>query len=329
MSDGRTPHPPSDDDRADLEERLERFDAAWRGDTVPAIEVFLPPRGAAARQQVLHELIKIDLEYRWRIAAPQPAHATTHLAASDPGPGRGALPACPRLEDYAACLPDLGRVEELPLELIAEEYRVRHAWGDRPEPAEYARRFAGHGAALQQLLARVDVELAAEAVHTVREPDPRCRLEARGPRPARSLSTTPLLSQVGRYQLKEGLGAGAFGSVWRGWDMELQREVAVKLPHARRFVSSVREELFLREARSAARLQHPGIVAVHDVGRDRDTIYIVADLVPGVSLRDWLAERRSSFREAADLVARLADILDYAHRQGVIHRDLKPANILI
>src|SRR3989442_193460 len=77
--------------------------------------------------------------------------------------------------------------------------------------------------------------------------------------------------------------------------------------------SPAEEERFLREARSAAQLHHPGIVAMHDVGRDQQTLFIVSELVRGVSLAEWLRSGWLSFREAADLVAQAADALDYAH----------------
>jgi serine/threonine protein kinase/Tfp pilus assembly protein PilF len=139
----------------------------------------------------------------------------------------------------------------------------------------------------------------------------------------------PPLSKVGRFELSMLLGQGAFGSVWRAKDPDLGRNVAVKIPRPGVMGGPEFEERFLREARSAANLKHEGIVTVHEVGRQDDTIYIVSDYLEGVSLAEWLTGRRPTFRDSAELVARIAEALDYAHRQGVVHRDLKPANIML
>ncbi len=233
----------------------------------------------------------------------------------------------PRLEDYARRLPRLGPLRRLPLDLICEEYRVRQRWGDRPNHAEYAARFPQHGAALRAALARIDVDLRDEMPTLCARPSsvsPR-------PDPPASAETAdgPDSRRLGRYALGELLGTGSFGSVWQAWDTELGREVAVKLPRSGRFSGPEEEERFLREARAAAQLHHPGIVAVHDVGRDDDTLYIVSELVRGVSLAERLRVARPGFREAAELVAQVSDALAYAHRRGVVHRDVKPSNILL
>jgi hypothetical protein len=134
---------------------------------------------------------------------------------------------------------------------------------------------------------------------------------------------------IGKFEVLEQLGRGAFGTVYKARDPELQRLVAIKVPRAGSFATSEEEERFLREARAAAQLSHPGIVPVLEIAHDRGLPYIVSEYVEGLTLADVLTGRRPTFREAAELVAAVADALDYAHRQKVVHRDIKPSNLLI
>jgi tetratricopeptide (TPR) repeat protein len=131
---------------------------------------------------------------------------------------------------------------------------------------------------------------------------------------------------AGRYRLDEKIAEGGFAQVWKGFDSELRRAVAVKLPKPGRLVST---ERFMAEARRAAGLKHPGVVPVFDVGRDGETCFIVSEFVEGGSLADRIATSRPNGQESARLVAEVAETLAYAHRQGFIHRDIKPGNILI
>lgn len=136
------------------------------------------------------------------------------------------------------------------------------------------------------------------------------------------------LRTIDRFELLARIGVGGFGTVWKARDTELQRTVAVKIPR-RGQLSPAEMEQFFREARSAAQLKHPNIVQVHEVGRENETIFIVSDLVRGVSLSDELSGGGFSPREAAQLCKVVAEALHHAHGQGVIHRDLKPSNIMI
>lgn len=136
------------------------------------------------------------------------------------------------------------------------------------------------------------------------------------------------LTVVGHFELKEKLGTGGFGTVWRARDTALDRDVAVKLPHARMLVGREAEQ-FLREAQTAASLKHPNIVSVHEVGRDGDRVYIVSDLIEGQTLSQWLKTKRPSPTAAVELCARIAEALHHAHDAGVVHRDLKPGNVLM
>lgn len=142
------------------------------------------------------------------------------------------------------------------------------------------------------------------------------------------LTTAAAPKSVGRFLLEKKLGAGGFGSVWLARDGDLDRIVAVKIPRKGQ-LSPFEMEQFYREARAAAQLRHPHIVPVHEVGRDGDTVFIVSDYIEGQSLSDWMEGRRINHRDIAQLVAKIADALHYAHQQGIIHRDFKPSNVMI
>jgi serine/threonine-protein kinase len=135
--------------------------------------------------------------------------------------------------------------------------------------------------------------------------------------------------RLGRFQFLERLGTGGFGTVYKARDTELDRVVAVKVPRAGSIASREDRDRFVREARSAARLKHPGIVAVHDALTSGETCYLVSEFVQGAMLAERLSAGRLSFRQAAELVAEVAEALHYAHEHGVIHRDIKPSNILL
>ena len=136
------------------------------------------------------------------------------------------------------------------------------------------------------------------------------------------------LRRVAHFELQRRLGEGSFGEVWESYDTKLDRRVAVKLP--RRGELSQREmELFLREARAAAQLRHPNIVAIFEIGQDGDQYYIVSELVAGLSVSQWLAAHDVDYKQYARLCAAIATGLDHAHRAGIVHRDLKPANIVV
>jgi serine/threonine protein kinase len=129
--------------------------------------------------------------------------------------------------------------------------------------------------------------------------------------------------------LIETVGVGAFGTVYKARDPQLDRFVAIKVPRAGNLAADKDRDRFLREARSVAQLRHSAIVPVHEVGEHDGVSYLVSDFVRGLTLGDLLTGRRPAPHEAARLVAEVADALQYAHERGVIHRDIKPSNILL
>ncbi|MCG3205973.1 MAG: Serine/threonine-protein kinase PknD [Elusimicrobia bacterium] len=139
---------------------------------------------------------------------------------------------------------------------------------------------------------------------------------------------------LGRYEVMKELGRGAMGIVYLGKDPKINRQVAIK---TLRFEDDMDEaqtksvkERFFREAESAGNLTHPNIIRIFDAGEDQDVAYIAMELLDGTDLKSY-CEKSNLFpmEKAIDLVIKVAEGLDYAHKQGVVHRDIKPANIML
>ncbi len=357
-----------------IEELLDRFEQAWQaGGPPPLLEDFLPAGGedqapAVPLPALLHELAPIDLEYRWRRCRRQTMlDDATQRPVVEPcdatmAPG---FPLTPRVEDYLKRFPHL----QADAELVAEEYRVRHRWGDRPAQQEFVDRFPHLAAELAEALALVDFEIQIEATDNGARSDTDIVLAGSGgvPKPAgepaaeeKTTSSTqehveqpssamspferqvanvlrhgssagpqPMPARIGRYQPECELGRGNFGVVYRAYDPALDRKVAVKTPHAHRVQTEADFLEFQRKAQKAAKLSHPAIVPVFDVGRNEGVCYYVMEFIPGEPLRKLAEDRRFTPQETARLIADVADGVQEAHRVGLIHRDLKPHNILI
>jgi serine/threonine protein kinase len=146
--------------------------------------------------------------------------------------------------------------------------------------------------------------------------------------PAASALRDP--QEIGRYRVLRRLGQGGFGRVYLAHDDDLDRPVAIKVPNPERITGLTDGEAYLAEARALAKLNHPNIVPVYDLGRTHDGLcYVVSKYIDGCDLSDLLARGRPPLRESVGLVAVLAGALHHAHTRGLVHRDVKPSNILI
>jgi hypothetical protein len=136
-------------------------------------------------------------------------------------------------------------------------------------------------------------------------------------------------TRLGRYEIRAVLGAGGMGTVYRAHDTTLKRDVALKVVLEEFATDADRRRRFEREALATAALNHPNILAVHDVGTHDGTTYVVAELLEGKTLRETLSGGAFSARRAARYAAQIADGLAAAHDKGIIHRDIKPANLFV
>ena len=150
-------------------------------------------------------------------------------------------------------------------------------------------------------------------------------------KPARVFeSAPPVPQQIGRYRIEKVLGEGGFGLVYLARDEQLQRLVAIKVPHTRLITEFTNAEAYLTEARTVAKLDHPHIVPVFDIGSSETyPCFIVSKYIDGTDLAARLKQAPLPLIEAVTLVATVAEALDHAHKQGLVHRDIKPGNILL
>ena len=136
--------------------------------------------------------------------------------------------------------------------------------------------------------------------------------------------------KIKQYEIRELIGRGAMGTVYRAYDRALDREVAIKFLSTEAASTPTEVERFYQEARAAAGLTHPNIIVIHDVGEHAGMCYFVMELLPGASLRQMLQERRQpSWRDGLRIAAQVCQALETAHARGLLHRDIKPDNVWV
>jgi serine/threonine protein kinase len=280
---------------ARLEEQIASFEEAWKQGLRPNIAAFLNDN-EPDRQALLIELVHTEFEYRLK-------------------QGESA-----RVEEYLRRFPTLNHSRETVLELIRAEWSFR----ERIEPDLSAHRFINRFPEFQNELEFVGAE-PSSALSTIHVPPPIPQAEFLPP----EATYVSLPRKFGKFELRQKLGSGSFGVVYRGWDTVFKREIAVKIPRPEAIAAQQEVRLFLREARNAIDLRHPNIVAIYDAGPVEGTICIIRAYVDGMTLAEQIRAAPFAPEEAAALMVRVAEALDYAHRHKIIHRDLKPSNILL
>src|SRR5438477_472631 len=136
-------------------------------------------------------------------------------------------------------------------------------------------------------------------------------------------------SKLGPYEIIEEIGRGGMATVYRAYQPNVDRFVAVKVIHRSVSLDGKSLDRFTREARLVAKLEHPHILPVYDYNGQSDPPYIVMRYLPTGTLKDIMERAQLPFNEVAFLMTQIASALDYAHRQGVVHRDIKPSNIMV
>jgi tRNA A-37 threonylcarbamoyl transferase component Bud32 len=228
----------------------------------------------------------------------------------------------PRIEEFLSTSLPVDR-ETLLSELVWLDIDYRRRRGDPPTADEYLARFPDDSAALTPRILS-DLESASQSVQSTVVQRGMAVVEATFKAESRPAA------ELGRYRLNVLIGRGAYGEVWRAHDPVLDRDVALKTLRSDRQYPPSTVSRFLDEGRKLARLKHPGIVPVYDVGHDQGRCFIVSEFIAGETLAERLErDGRMPPADAVAIAADVADALHAAHREGIVHRDVKPSNILL
>jgi WD40 repeat protein/predicted Ser/Thr protein kinase len=296
---------------------LDAFERAWRCGVRPALAAYLPAGDGCAA--LLAELIHTDLEYR--LKAGEPARVETYLA------------------DY----PQLQRDRGVAIGLILAEYEFRRRQEADLTPQTYLERFPAYrqelarrlsdsltlsarGAERPDLLRPEQQGVLSDSSPTVIWTGPSVTPQRPEGGPLRSAADLPTING---YEVLGELGRGGMGVVYLARQVQLNRLVALKMVLAGVHAEPKELVRFLAEAEAAARLQHPHIVRIYELGQQGGRPYFTMEFIEGASLAQRLAGTPLPAGEAARLVETLARAIHFAHARGIVHRDLKPANVLL
>jgi serine/threonine protein kinase/tetratricopeptide (TPR) repeat protein len=219
--------------------------------------------------------------------------------------------------------PTLASAAEYAVELVYNEILLRQELGEQPRPEDYLAAFPHLDPELRRVF---EVHGALESGNVFRRSQLETSLQDRTPTallPPREMPVVP------GYDILRELGQGGMGVVYQARHLTLNRLVALKMIRAGEQARPADLARFRAEAQAVARLQHPNIVQIHEIGEVQGRPFLALEFVAGGSLAQRLAGTPQPAASAAELVETLARAMDHAHRHGVVHRDLKPANVLL
>jgi serine/threonine-protein kinase len=293
--------PPPTGDRGERDDLSRRLWTLWHQGQQPDVAAFLAAAGTRDPDEVL-AVLRVDQTERFRLGQPLP------------------------VETYLETVPALREDQDGTLDLIFAEFLLREESGEQPAAAEYIGRFPQYA---EELRLQLDLhhalgtqfELPSNRTTSIATQLDRRSVESRG--------HSEGLLEIPGYTILGVLGRGGMGVVYRAWQHDLNRLVAIKMVHAGAQASPAILARFRVEAEAVARLRHPNLVQIHGVGEQAGAPYLVLELVEGRNLAHRLAGTPQSLAWAAGLVETLARAIHAAHEQGVVHRDLTPANVLL
>jgi WD40 repeat protein/serine/threonine protein kinase len=260
----------------------------------------------------------------------------------------------PQIEDYLHLVPPEHQ-SLLLVKLVEHEVNFRRQRGEMPTREEYERRYPGldwQDVERSTIAAPPGGEVGSQEIDFSLSPEakprcPHCHHSVELPRAGQKLMQCPAckgsfrveageagttleqMRRLGRFELHFRVGRSTFGEVWKAWDTTMKRFVALKVPHVSMLDDQRYLERFQGEAEAAAQLSHRGIATVYELYWVEKVPILVSEFIEGLSLEQWLKIHQPSFRETAQIVAEIAEALDYAHATHVVHRDIKPANIMM
>lgn len=226
--------------------------------------------------------------------------------------------------------PDIAAEEDFAIELIYTEFVTLEELGAEPSPHETLDRFPQWRDRLERLLKVHDAFRGDDDIDLKRSSDTLAGIDStrNGERARSPRSSRPPGRHIGQYELLDEIDRGGMGIVYKARQQGLNRIVAVKSIRSADASESERVR-FRAEAESAAKLQHPNIIQIYEVGEQDGYDFLSMEYIDGGSLEQRLARETPSVREAAKLIATLAEAIHFAHERGIVHRDLKPGNVLL